>query len=74
MSLNKQRFAAFMAEKISSPRERQKWSLGLGQGHNLKAVALTCLRSQSNREINNATTSEFSTLKLTNLNDNSFYG
>ena len=46
-------------EEISSPRERRKWSLGLG--HNLKALGLTCVRSQSSREINNATTREFST-------------
>ena len=46
-------------EKNSSPRERRKWSLGLGQ--NLKAFGLTCVRSQSSQEINNATKSEFST-------------
>ena len=49
----------FALEEISSPRERRKWSLGLG--HNLKALGLTCVRSQSSREINNATTREFST-------------
>ena len=46
-------------KKNSSQRERRKWSLGLG--HNLKALGLTCVRSQSSREINNATKSEFST-------------
>ena len=46
-------------KKNSSPRELRKWSLGLG--HNLKALGLTCVRSQSSREINNATKSEFST-------------
>ena len=52
-------------EKISSPRECRKWSLG--QGHNQKALGLTCVRSQSSREINNATISWFSTfLKINN--------
>ena len=46
-------------EKISSLRERRKGSLG--QGHNWKALGLTYVRSQSSREINNATISEFST-------------
>ena len=55
-------------EKISSPREWRKWSLGLG--HNQKALGLTCVRSQSSREINNATISEFSTfLKINKSRD-----
>ena len=57
-------------EKISSPRERRKWSLGLG--HNLKALGLTCARSQSSREINNATISEFSTFLKINKSREQF--
>ena len=50
-------------EKISSQREWRKWSLGLG--HNWKTLGLTCVRSQSSREINNATISWFSTFLTT---------
>ena len=58
-NFNPQQEARFFAmEKISSLIERRKWSLGLG--HNLMALGLTCVRSQSSREINNATISEFS--------------
>ena len=52
-------------EKISSPRQWRKWILGLGD--NQKALGLTCVRSKSSREINNATISGFSTfLKINN--------
>ena len=64
-NLNLQRESDFRyGKKNSSQRERRKWSLGLG--HNLKALGLTCVRSQSSREINNATKSEFSTFLKTN--------
>ena len=57
-------------EKISSPRERRKWSLGLGQ--HLKGTSPDVrTESGSSREI-----SEFiaPSLKLTNLGNNFFYG
>ena len=57
-------------EEISFPRERLKWSLGLG--HNLKALGLTCVRSQSSREINNATISVFSTFLKINKSREQF--
>ena len=60
----------FAVEKISSPRKRRKWSLSLG--HNLKALGLTCVRSQSSREINNATISEFSTFLKINKSREQF--
>ena len=47
-------------EKISSPRARWKWSLGLGQ-HLKGAWSNVGVRSSSTREIKNATISEFST-------------
>ena len=59
-------------EKISSQREWRKWSLGLG--HNQKALGLTCVRSQSSREINNATISEFSTFLKINKSTEQVYG
>ena len=46
-------------KKISSPREWQKWRLGLGQ--RLKDASLTWVRSDTSREIRNATIGEFST-------------
>ena len=61
----------FAVEKISSPRERRKWSLSLG--HNLKALGLTCVRSQSSREINNAIISEFSTFLKINKSLEQFH-
>ena len=59
-------------EKISSPGERRKWSLGLGLGHNLKALGLTCVRIQNSREINNATISVFSTFLKINKSREQF--
>ena len=64
----------FAMEKISSPRdprERRKWSLSLG--HNLKALGLTCVRSQSSREIDNAIISEFSTFLKINKSMEQFH-
>ena len=52
----------FANQKISSPRERRKRSLDLGQ--HLKGASLW--RSHSNREIKNATTGEFSTFLKVN--------
>ena len=46
-------------KKISSPRERPKWKWVLV--FTKKALYLTCVRSQTSREIRNATISEFST-------------
>ena len=46
-------------EKISSPRERRKWSLDLSQ-HPKGASPYVRTESQNGREIKNATTSEFS--------------
>ena len=53
-------------EKISSPRERRKWSLGLGQ--HLKGTSLDVrTESGSSREI-----SEFSTFLKTNKSREQF--
>ena len=46
-------------KKISSPRERPKWKWVLV--FTKKALYLTCVRSQTSREIKNATIREFST-------------
>ena len=59
--------ADFRYGKNYFPERAPKWSLCLGR--HLK------VRSQSSREIKNVTISEFSTsLKLTNLGNNFFYG
>ena len=58
-------------EKISSPRERWKWSLGLGQ-HLKGAWSNVGVRSSSTREIKNATISEFSTFLKINKSKKQF--
>ena len=58
-------------EKISSPRERWKWSLGLGQ-HLKGAWSNVGVRSSSTREIKNATISEFSTFLKINKSKKKF--
>ena len=56
-------------EKISSPRVAEMEPRSRSQ---LKALDLTCVRSQSSREINNATTSGFSTFLKINSSREQF--
>ena len=66
----------FAMEKISSPRERRKWSLSLGQ-HLKGAWPNVRTESKNCREIRNATITVSlapSFLKLTNLGNNFSYG
>ena len=62
-NINPQQEATLSLWKKLVPRE----SAGNGAKVLVKALCLTCVRSQSSREINNATINEFSTfLKINN--------
>ena len=59
-NINRQQEATLsLWKKMSFPRERRKWSLGLGQ--HLKGALPNVRQSHTSREIKNATISEFST-------------